>query len=403
MRARREQFIAELVSVTRAEIRSLDDDSRMVELLHASITENVIAAIHFLEYGGDEADVEAPSAALAYARAMAQRDVALSALIRAYRIGHGRFVDQAMALLAAHTPADDALPAARQLVHRAAAWIDRICDQVGVAYEQERDRWVGSRSGLRQHWVNELLAGGAADIAKAEDALDYRLDRSHVAAVMWPDNVVATRDVGDVFDRARSALGRVLGTSETALMVPTDEREVRLWWPIDTIDVATVRSVLEHSDLAVRVAMSGCGHGVEGFRRSLSEAERAKVVALSGGSAVGRLVCYDDVAPVALMATNMPDLRMFVQRTLGALAVDDERSGLLRNTLREFLARNRSFAGTASAMFLHRNTIQYRVAQAMEACSASFDEPDVVVNIQIALTACRWMGPSLLSSSAATR
>ncbi|RIT96786.1 hypothetical protein D2F00_13285 [Mycobacteroides abscessus] len=398
MSARRDDFIAGLVLATRSEIRSLDHDSRMVDLLHASITENVIAAIHFLGQGGAEVDIEAPSAALAYARALAQRDVALSALIRAYRIGHGRFVDEAMALLATQTPPEQALPAVRELVHRAAAWIDHVCDQVGVAYERERDRWVSSRSGLRQHWVNELISGAAVDIAKAEDALDYRLDRSHVAAVMWLDGEVATRDLGDVFDNARSTLGRALAASGSALMVPTDEREVRLWWPVSHLDQASMQSVLTAGRLPVRLAVGDVGHGVDGFRRSLREAEQAKVVALAGGPNVGRMVWHGDVAPIAMMATNVGDLRVFVQRTLGVLAADDERSGLLRDTLREFLARNRSYAATADAMFLHRNTIQYRVTQAMEACTASFNDPDVVVNIQIALMACRWMGATMLTS-----
>lgn len=401
MSVRRDEFVAGLVLTTRSEIHSLDHDSRMVDLLHASITENVIGAIHFIGHGGTEGDIEAPSAALVYARALAQRDVSLSALIRAYRIGHGRFVDEAMALLSTQSSPDQALPAARELVHRAAAWIDHVCDQVGVAYEQERDRWVSSRSGLRQHWVNELLSGAAVDIGRAEEFLSYRLDRRHVAAVMWPDGAVTTRDVADSFDDACASIGNALGASDASLMVPTDEREARVWWPTDAIDYARLRGVLASGGLAVRVALGELGHGIDGFRRSLREAEQAKVVALAGGPALGRLICHEHVAPIALMAANPSGLRMFVQRSLGALAVADERNAWLRDTLREFLARNRSYAATAEAMFLHRNTIQYRVAQAMEACAASFDEPDVVINIQIALLACHWMGGSMLQDAPA--
>jgi DNA-binding PucR family transcriptional regulator len=403
MSARREEFVAGLVLTTRSEIRSLDHDARMVDLLHASITENVIAAIHFLEHGGAETDAEAPSAAVAYARALAQRDVALSALIRAYRIGHGRFIDEAMALLETRASPEQSLPAARELVHRAAAWIDQVCDQVGVVYEQERDRWVSSRSGLRQHWVNEVLSSASIDIGKVEEALNYRLNGHHVAAVMWLDDTVATRDVADVFDHAQSLLGTALLAAGPSLMVPTDEREARVWWPVDRLDCADVHTVFGRGDLSVRAAIGHSGHGIEGFRRSLREAEQAKVVALSGGPTVGRVVCHEHVAPVALMATNPADLRLFVQRTLGALAADDERSGLLRDTLREFLARNRSYAATAEAMFLHRNTIQYRVTQAMEACAASFDDVDGVADIQIALMGCRWMGKSVLSAAGPPR
>jgi DNA-binding PucR family transcriptional regulator len=46
------------------------------------------------------------------------------------------------------------------------------------------------------------------------------------------------------------------------------------------------------------------------------------------------------------MATDQGDLRSFVSDVLGALALDDERTGWLRETLREFLARNRSYVAT---------------------------------------------------------
>jgi len=96
------------------------------------------------------------------------------------------------------------------------------------------------------------------------------------------------------------------------------------------------------------------------------------------------------------MATEADELRRFVHRVLRDLAVDAERNVWLRETLREFLARNRSFASTAEALYVHRNTIQYRVNHAMELCGASFDDPEAILQIQIALLACRWMGRSVL-------
>lgn len=398
MSLRRDAFIANLVLDTREQIRSLDHDSRMVDLLNASITENVVAATHFLEHGGEEDDVEAPSAALAYARALAQRDVPLSAMIRAYRIGHNQFVDQAITVLGTRRLQDDSLTAAAELVHRAALWIDRVCDQVGVVYEQERDRWVSSRSGLRQHWVNKVLTGGS-DIGRAEEALQYRFDRLHLAAIIWPDDGVATRSVGELLDEASAIIGHRLETTGPSLMVPTDEREARLWWPIDHISnaVDTLVPAVKDAGLAVHVAVGEPGLGVEGFRRSLHQAEQAHVVALAGADGSRRVTSYAAVAPVALMANQPEDLRRFVRSVLGDLAVDEERSQWLRDTLREFLARNRSYAATAEALYLHRNTIQYRVSQALDKCGVSLDDPDVVVQVQVALLACRWMGRAVLT------
>ncbi len=96
------------------------------------------------------------------------------------------------------------------------------------------------------------------------------------------------------------------------------------------------------------------------------------------------------------MAGDVDELRRFVGEVLGDLAGADERNEWLRETLREFLVRNRSYVATADAMILHRNTIQYRVGQAMELCGQDFDDPDAVFKVQTALEACRWMAPAVL-------
>jgi DNA-binding PucR family transcriptional regulator len=145
------------------------------------------------------------------------------------------------------------------------------------------------------------------------------------------------------------------------------------------------------------LACGQVGDGLRGFRSSLKQAELVKSVAHAGGDRPGtRVVFYEDVAPLALMAADVDELRRFVTDVLGDLSVDDERNGWLRETLREFLASNRSYVATASAMTLHRNTVQYRVAQAVEVCGQGLDNSDAVFRVRTALEACRWMAPTVL-------
>jgi DNA-binding PucR family transcriptional regulator len=120
------------------------------------------------------------------------------------------------------------------------------------------------------------------------------------------------------------------------------------------------------------------------------------VVPASSQHGGDRVLFYSDVATIALMASDVKELGRFVTDVLGDLGVDDERNEWLRETLREFLARNRSYLATAEAMTLHRNTIQYRVTQAMELCGQSFGDPDAVFRVQTALEVCRWMAPVVL-------
>lgn len=398
MAAHREDFVADLLAVTKAEIRALDHDARLSDLLKASITENVVAAIHYLDLGTQEIPMKAPTAALGYARALAQRDIPLSALIRAYRIGHARFVDAAMSH-ALSLASSDRVPTIVELVNRSARWIDVVCDQVGMAYEQERDRWVSRRSGLRQQSVSQVLAGDPIDLHRAEEVLEYRLGGTHIAAVMWADVAVPTPEVVELFDRARSLVATALGALGRPLMIPTDEREARLWFSLRSpkpVAASRIRAAVEEAGIKAHLAFGDAADGLGGFRRSLTRAERAKTVALAGGRRLGRVTFYSEVGPMALMAGDLDDLRGYVGEVLGELSVDDERTGWLRDTLREFLARNRSYVATADAMILHRNTIQYRVAQATGLCGLSFDDPDAVLKVQVALEACRWMAPAVL-------
>jgi DNA-binding PucR family transcriptional regulator len=399
----RDDFIAELFAEGKAEIRGLNHEARMMDLWRASITENVVAAIHYIHRDEPtDAGIEAPAAGLEYARASAQRDVPLSALVRAHRMGLARFLEVAMQYVSL-VEADQRVPTIIELVNRSTRFIDVLADQLTIAYEQEHDRWVSRRSGLQQHWVSEVLSGTPVDIQRAEKALRYRFDDVHLAAVVWVDAAVATRDVVALFDQVRCLVAAELGVAKRSLMVPTDEREARLWFPVRTppkeraLVRLRVRTAFEAAGVRARLALGRAEEGISGFRASLKQAEQVKAVALAGGDRPhARVVFYNEVAPIALMAGDMEELRRFISDILGELSVDDERTKWLRDTLREFLARNRSYVATADAMILHRNTIQYRVAQAMELCGQSFDDPDAVFKVQTALEVCRWMAPAVL-------
>lgn len=400
----RDEFIAELFEMMRGEIQGLDYDTRMIDLWRASITENVVAAIHYLDRDDPTSLLEAPAAALAYARAAAQRDIPLAPLVRAHRLGHARFLEVAMQYVSALEPAQQ-VPTIIELVNRGARMVDLVADQMIVAYEEEHDRWLSRRSGLQQRWIGEVLAGTPIDVPRAEKALRYPLDGSHIAAVAWVDAAVPTADVAAVFDQVLSLVAAELGPARGSLMVPTDDREARLWFsPMRALEPSHLRTSFAAAAVPAHLAVGRVEDGLRGFRASLKQAERVKAVAQAGsGRLSDRVIFYRDITPIALMASDVEELRRFVTDVLGDLGVDDQRSEWLRETLREFLARNRSYVATADAMILHRNTIQYRVAQAMELCGQSLDDPDAVFEVQTALEVCRWMAPGVLRAASQRR
>jgi len=67
-----------------AAIEQLRGDTAILGVLRASVTENITAIFHVFEHGVPVETIEAPSAAIEYARRLAQRGVPAGALIRAY-------------------------------------------------------------------------------------------------------------------------------------------------------------------------------------------------------------------------------------------------------------------------------------------------------------------------------
>jgi DNA-binding PucR family transcriptional regulator len=83
-----------------------------------------------------------------------------------------------------------------------------------------------------------------------------------------------------------------------------------------------------------------------------------------------------------------------VHSTLGALAIDDEPRARLRETARVFLSAGGSFTAAAEQLTLHKNTVHYRVRKAEEIIGRPLQESRL--DIELALSACRWLGPAIL-------
>ena len=396
---RRERIIAELHASIAREVEDLASDPRMSDLLEGTVSENIVSLINFLEDGATVDDLDATSATLVYARTLAQRDVPLSSLFRAYHLGLATFVRLGIEVIAELDP-DHPLPLAQRLLSRSVDFVDRVCERVGLAYEAERDRWVGDRGGLRQHWVGEVLAGRAADVGEAEAAVDYRFGATHVGVQMWLPTGSAGHGVRGTFEDARRELARVLSPVAPPLMLPHDEREMHAWFPVRpgaTVNGAELSAALEPSTkLQVHVAVGRPEPGIDGFRRTSEQARRVKEILLLSGANLPKAVSYDQLGPLALMTADVDALRRFVHRVLGDLAKPGEREDALRDTLLTFLAHSRGYTATAQAMTLHRNSVQYRVQRALALCGRDLDDADAALELHTALTATHWLGRAVL-------
>jgi DNA-binding PucR family transcriptional regulator len=110
------------------------------------------------------------------------------------------------------------------------------------------------------------------------------------------------------------------------------------------------------------VGLSEPAAGVDGFRATSREAADARRIALLRGST--EVTHYRDIALLAVLCADSERARALALAELGPLAVDDEASARLRQTVATFLACGESHVAAAAKLFVHQKTVAYRVRQA---------------------------------------
>jgi DNA-binding PucR family transcriptional regulator len=396
--------LAELSSVMH---RSLEDqipelpgDERLMELLGASVEGNVDTILRALRYDIAVERVEAPTAALEYARRLAQHGVPVNALVRAYRLGQ-RLMNE---LVFAEVRALDISEQMRYPVIEAISatlfeYIDWISQQVVASYEDERERWLENQNSLRVLRVREVLAATKAiDVDATSTSIRYPLRWHHLGLVLWyPDTSTEGRELAGL-QRFLRELGEAAGAAAGSLFVAADQTCGWGWLPYRAVmpdAAAKVRQfALTRPDFP-SVAIGTLSHGVEGFRRSHREAQNARRVAMVGKREPTVIAATDPgLSIAALLSADVADTRAWVLDVLGDLAGDDENDARLRETLRVFLGCGCSYKAAAEELNLHFNTVKYRVGRAVARRGREIG--DDRLDLELALLVCHWYGIAAL-------
>ncbi|WP_435581532.1 PucR family transcriptional regulator [Amycolatopsis thermoflava] len=395
--------ITDSIRVQLAErIDALRGDQRLVDLLRASIESNVDTILHILQHDIPVANVEPPSAAVEYARRLAQRGVPVYALVRAYRLGQDHLLKLCFAEIERRiADAGIAFRVSQRFVEVTFSYIDWISQQVTTVYEDERERWLENRSTLRAVRIRELLDGRDFDLESAEAAIGHPLRQHHLGVVVWRrgESESGDNDLSGL-ERTVSAVGRALRCTGRPLFAACDRTSGWAWLPFDgpvpAVDPATVTGILRGTAPGVAAALGKPAADVNGFRETHRQALLAQRVALVAGPAAHTVTSYGDpgVRAAALMCADLDQARTLVHATLGKLALDDPYHARLRETLLSFMTAGSSYTAAAERLTLHKNSVKYRVLKAEEERGAPIG--DDRLDVELALTACHWLGPSLL-------
>lgn len=117
------------------EVPQLHDDTPVLALLASSVDSNVDTCLQIMQHRIDLAAVQAPAAATEYARRLAQRGTPLTALLRAYRLGHARFSDWVLKELAQQAGDAHVISAAALgMSGIVAGYIDQVSEEMVAAW-----------------------------------------------------------------------------------------------------------------------------------------------------------------------------------------------------------------------------------------------------------------------------
>lgn len=385
------------------QIPELRGDARVMELHGPSVEGNVNTLLHALRYNIAVERVEAPTAALEYARRLAQHGVPLHALVRAYRLGQHRMNELVFAELRTIDVPEPARYAVLEAMTKTLfEYIDWITQQVIVVYEDERERWLEDQNSLRAVRVRDVLAAPKpVDVDAATTTIRYPLRWHHLAVVMWYPDTGTDADAIARLQRFLRELGQATGAAATPLFVAADRTCAWGWLPYRTAIPAAeaeVRRFTAGKQDAPDIAIGTMRSGVAGFRQSHREAERARRVALIAEGAEPTLICASDpgFSVAALLGADVTDTRAWVAGTLGALAADTDNDARLRETLRVFLGCGSSYKQAAEELNLHFNTVKYRVGRAIARRGRGIDSDRL--DVELALLTCHWYGAAVLLS-----
>ncbi|MGH3524804.1 MAG: PucR family transcriptional regulator [Mycobacterium sp.] len=231
-------------------------------------------------------------------------------------------------------------------------------------------------------------------------AIRYPLNRIHLALVVWCDKTDSYGGPASM-ERFVRKVGESVGVRESCLFVPVDHVTGWAWIPLPS-DVASgavvqIRTLAESTPEAPFIAVGNPLPGVDGFRRSHRLAKDAYTVAITSRTTPRRVTAAGDpgLTLAALLGENVEAAAAWVGEVLGPLASATDSDDRLRETLRVFLRTGSSYTAAAEQLYLHFNSVKYRVQRAIERRGRPIT--DDRCDVEVALILCYWLGTAVLS------
>lgn len=239
-----------------------------------------------------------------------------------------------------------------------------------------------------------LTAGGSRLGALQRRASELGHDLSHFhGVVLLATDVERISERGTIMAELRAILtkgrARVLVSAHeggaAALCTSADCSALDSLYGL--VDQARARLLQLFPASLVAAGIGRPGAGIEGFRASYAQAQESLGIALELFHG-NRILSYGDLSLYHLLRRlqESDELQAFLDDTISSLSrYDTEHGTQLVETLDTFFAHLGNASQTAEALFLHRNSLQYRLERIKEITGMDLNDSGSRFSMQLAL------------------
>lgn len=390
-------------------VPELPRDDEMSALMRAAMSDQLHTVFRALLRDIDVTRIAVPATHTEYARVLARRGIPIKAMMRAHRLGQRRLGAVVFAeLQAAGMAPETQVTLAESLARTLSKYVDVLSQQALAAYQGEHGLMLTAQRIQGEAQIRDVLDDVKSfDVDAVSMAIGYLLSWEHLALIVWYPGRDPAHERLDGLPEFVRALAVAADTDASPLLVGADGAAWWVWLPYRSVPgeaIAHIREFVRVRTDAPNVAIGAMGCGVEGFRRSHRQAQRARTAAQARTSPPGEVVAATDagIVSAALLYVDadadadadadIEEIRGWVTDVLGPLASDTDDDARLREILRIYLYFGRPYR-VAEELNVPLAAVRYDVQRAVERRGRPIGDKR---NVELALIACQRYGSAVL-------
>jgi hypothetical protein len=297
------------------------------------------------------------------ARRRVHQDVSPEDFQHAYRAALFAFWDAcAREATRLKVPREASLHLARFAMHA----MDLVTTQAAEAYVRE-DARVRMQSGRAERDLIERLIGGYPPTDRRRHPAAPGLDPAGQLIVVVGRLEQAAATVPDALQAARETLEEAMSVGRARPLIAIRQGEIVLITPAaaPTRSAASIRAArqqaLDDHQTDIRYGVSGRASGFPG----IASAYREATLSLSYSSAARPVVALGDLSSLecALISADTTVKAMIMSKGGGLTALPSAELAMVKATVRAFAASDLNVNRAAAALYVHANTVRYRLGR----------------------------------------